>query len=107
MKYYVALLLVLFSSGCSTCKGVLGFRYSSYTHKIDYTITGYPAEQIGLQPGDEILYPELLQGEAGEIKHIRVIRDQKVLEFDAPLKCYNEWDDLTNWKEHKSEKLKK
>lgn len=105
-KYVLSIMLVLFSS-CSTCRGVMGFSYSSRTHLVDYTIKDYPAEKVGVLAGDEILYPQLLSGEAGEVKQFRVVREGKIIDFEAPLKCYNEWDNLTTWNDNKSEPKKK
>lgn len=90
MKKLLILILLTFSTtNCaSTCKGLIGVSYSVDKRLIDYTISNSPAERLGLLPGDELLYPEFLRGDAGDLRTVRVIRGRDVLIFpNVPLAC--------------------
>lgn len=83
--------------GCSTtCKGVIGAPYNPRTNQVLYTIPGSPAEWAALQPGDELLYPETINGEPGTEVTFRFIRGgSKVYVTTLGRVCV---DELLEWK---------
>jgi hypothetical protein len=98
MKYLIPFLLFL-TSCAHTCQGIIGASYSLATRRIDYTLDNSPAARLGLLPGDELLYPELLEGNPGDMVMVRIIRGDRVLLFpDVVLACKENLTYNNGWK---------
>lgn len=73
MKYIILGLLFVSSSSCATCRGVVGASYRNSDNIVDFVYPNSPAEQSGIVPGDELLFPDTYVGSVGSKQYIRWI----------------------------------
>lgn len=96
MKKLLVLSLIMMS-GCSTmaklgfiCAGAIGASYGPKYHRVDWTLPGSPAEQIGIEAGDTLLNPMELEGRPGEVRTVVWRHNGKLMEAETTLKCVNQ-----------------
>ncbi len=100
MKTLLAILILVNIVSCSTmakigfiCAGAIGASYGPKQHRVDWTLPGSPAEQLGIEPGDTLMNPMELEGRPGEWRTVVWRHEGTLKEADAQLKCV---DDLYN-----------
>jgi predicted metalloprotease with PDZ domain len=91
MKKLIILLSIFLTNCASPCKGILGAKYNLNTYLVAEIFSDSPAERAGIQVGDELLYPESIPGTDGEVKTVRVIRDNKLYSYEVVLQCYKDF----------------